>query len=69
MLPALEIAPLDIALGRRAGVLLGRARTADVIDAAIVLLATDGNLLLTSDPYNREPLAAHAGVHLDLVPV
>ena len=69
VLPALEVAPLDIALGRRAGVLLGRTRTADVIDAAIVLLATDGDLLLTSDPEDLEPLAAHAGVHLDLVPV
>lgn len=69
LLPALEVTPLDAALGRRAGELLGRARTADVIDAAVVLLATDGDLILTSDAYDLAPLAAKADLHVDLVPV
>ena len=69
LLPALEIAGLDAALGRRAGILLGRARMADVIDAALVLLAADGDSLLTSDPNDLEPLAAMAGLHVDIVPV
>ena len=68
LLPALEIAGLDAALGRRAGVLLGRARMADVIDAALVMLAADGDTLLTSDPNDLEPLAAMAGLHVDIVP-
>ncbi len=33
---------LDEELGRRAGVLLGRAGSSDVVDAAVVLLARDG---------------------------
>lgn len=69
LLPALEIVPLDEALGRRAGVLLGRARTADVVDAAVVLLAVDGDLILTSDPRDLRALAHAAEVHVDLVPV
>jgi hypothetical protein len=69
LLPALDVVPLDLALGRRAGVLLGRARSDDVIDAALVLLATDGDFLLTSDPNDLEPLAAIAGLHVDIVPV
>jgi hypothetical protein len=69
LLPALEVASLDHTLGRRAGVLLGRARMTDVVDAALVLLATDGDSVLTSDPDDLEPLAASAGVHVDIVPV
>ena len=69
LLPALEIVGLDAALGRRAGVLLGRARMADVIDAALVMLAADGDSLMTSDPNDLEPLAAMAGLHVDIVPV
>ncbi len=40
LLPALRVSPLDLALGRRAGMLMGKARTADVIDAALVLLTS-----------------------------
>lgn len=69
LLPAMEIAGLDHTLGRRAGVLLGRARMTDVIDAALVLLATDGDSVLTSDPDDLEPLAASANLHVDIVPV
>jgi hypothetical protein len=69
LLPALDIAGLDETLGRRAGVLLGRARMADVIDAALVLLATDGDSLLTSDASDMARLAATAGLHIDIVPV
>lgn len=69
VLTALEIAPLDDALGRRAGILLGRARTSDVIDAAIVLLARDGDTVLTSDAVDLEPLATLVRVYVDIVPV
>jgi hypothetical protein len=69
LLPGLEIAPLDAALGRRAGVLLAKTRTADVIDAALVLLGSDGDTVLTSDPRDLTVLASAAGVHVDIVPV
>jgi hypothetical protein len=68
-LPALDVSALDEALGRRAGVLLGRARSTDVIDAAVVLLAADGDFILTSDPGDIVALAAAAELHVDVVPV
>ncbi len=69
LLRATQIVPLDLELGRSAGALLGRARAKDVIDAALVLLAGDGDQLLTSDPDDLTTLAAAAGVHLELVRV
>ena len=69
LLPGLDVAPLDDALGRRAGVLLGAARRADVIDAAVVLLAHDGDEIITSDPDDLAALAHAAGLHLDLIAV
>lgn len=68
-LPGVEVVPLDDALGRRAGMLLGRAKRADVVDAAVVLLAADGDVVLTSDAADLRPLAAASGAHVDLVPV
>jgi hypothetical protein len=69
LLPALEIVPIDEALGRRAGVLLGLSRKSDVIDAAVVLLASDGDVVLTSGPRDLKALADAAGIQVDLVPV
>jgi hypothetical protein len=69
LLPALDIASIDETLGRSAGILLRRSRMNDVIDAALVLLAEDGDLLLTSDPDDLEPLAAAARLHVDIGPV
>jgi hypothetical protein len=69
LLPALDVAPLDEALGRRAGILLGKAQMSDVVDAALVILARDGDFLMTSDPDDIEPLAEVSGIHVDIVPV
>jgi hypothetical protein len=68
-LAGVETLPLDDALGRRAGVLLGRAGHDDVIDAAVVLLAGDGDWVLTSDPADLRHLAVTAGTHLELIAV
>jgi hypothetical protein len=58
---------LDEDLGRAAGALLGRARTNDVIDAAVVLLAQDGDQVVTSDPDDLKALAVASGCHLELI--
>ena len=68
-LRATRVAPLDDDLGRKAGTVLGRARPADVVDAALVSIAADGDLLLTSDPHDLRALAAAAGVHVDVAQV
>jgi hypothetical protein len=66
-LAATEVRPLDEALGRAAGELLGRTGGADVVDAALVALAEDDDLIVTSDPRDLERLAAAAGCHVELV--
>jgi hypothetical protein len=68
-LAGMDIRPLDESLGRAAGELLARAGSADVIDAALVLLADDGDDILTSDPEDIEPLAARVGRHVELLHV
>lgn len=69
LLRACEVVPLDAGLGRAAGVLLGSSGTADVVDAAVVLLARDGDTVLTSDPGDIALLAAECDLHVDVVPV
>lgn len=69
LLPGLDVAALDVDLGRRAGALLARSRSTDVIDAALALLAQDGDEILTSDPDDLRVLVAASGVHADVVEV
>lgn len=69
LLPGLDVVPLDSALGQRAGLLLARTKTRDVIDAAVALLAADGDELLTSDPRDLRPLVKASGAHVDIIPV
>ncbi len=69
LLQAVEVVALDLEVGRRAGLLLGRTRQTDVVDAALVLLASDDDWLVTSDPDDLRPLAQGAGLHVEIVPV
>lgn len=69
LLDTVDVEPLDDELGRRAGTLLKLTGRRDVIDAAVVLLAKDGDTILTSDPGDLTALAAEADLHLDLLPV
>lgn len=69
LLPGLDVVALDADLGRRTGALLARSRSSDVIDAALALLAQDGDEILTSDPDDLRVLVAASGVHADVVDV
>lgn len=69
LLGGVVVRPLDDSLGRRAGVLLGEIGRADVIDAAVVLLAQEGDEILTSDPEDLTDLARMAGTPVDLIRV
>ena len=69
LLSGITVVPLDEVLGRRTGVLLGKTRMKDAIDAALVLIAADGDFILSSDPDELEPLANAAGLHVDIAPV
>lgn len=66
-LQGVDVRPLDGALGRAAGELLGATGWSDVIDAAVVLLAVDGDEIVTSDRGDLEVLAARTGRHVELL--
>lgn len=68
-LAGIDVRPLDDSLGRAAGRLLARDGSADVVDAALVLLAEDGDDIVTSDPEDIEPLASCLGRHVEVVRV
>ncbi len=63
----IDVRSLDDALGRRAGELMAITRTQDVVDAALVLLAEDGDHVVTSDPDDLAILAGASGRHVDIV--
>jgi hypothetical protein len=66
-LAAVDVRALDDSLGRSAGELLASTRRADVIDAAVVLLAEDGDQIITSDARDLRALAAATGRHVEIV--
>jgi len=68
-LPGVEIQPIDEGVGRSIGVLLAAAGLDDVVDAAVVLLAQDGDEILTGDPADLGALASAAGLHVELIRV
>lgn len=66
-LDGIDVRPLDLDLGRAAGELLRRAGTSDVVDAAVVMLADDGDDIVTSDAEDLGTLAAHLGRHVEIL--
>ena len=66
-LAGIDVIALDEPLGRAAGRLLGAAGMSDVIDAAVVLLASDGDEIVTVDRSDIETLAAASGRHVELI--
>ena len=62
LLHAVDVRSLDQGVGRDAGELVGKAGTSNTIDATVVLLASHGDRILTSDPDDLQHLAATAGI-------
>jgi hypothetical protein len=58
LLRAIDVRPLDSALGKLAGELLARAGMSDVIDAALVVLSQKDDRIFTSDADDILRLAA-----------
>lgn len=69
LLVGVDVKILDEDLGKKAGVLLGKSRTGDALDAALICLAVDGDDVLTSDVADLRRLAESSGVHIELVPI
>ena len=53
--------PLDPVTARRCGVLLARSHRNDISDAAVAILAGDGDVVVTSDADDIERLVEAAG--------
>ncbi|MFZ5869296.1 MAG: twitching motility protein PilT [Actinomycetota bacterium] len=66
-LAGIDVRALDESLGRAAGQLLAAAGLSDVIDAALVLLAQDGDEIVTGDHDDLGQLASSAGRHVELI--
>jgi hypothetical protein len=69
LLRAVDVRAVDEESGRRAGILLGRASMSDPADAIVVLLAEEGDTILTSDVTDVSRLVRAAGTRVDVVPV
>lgn len=60
VLRAVDVRAVSPEDGRRAGVLLGMTGTSDAVDATVVLLASPGDRIVTSDPHDLAALAEAA---------
>jgi hypothetical protein len=60
ILRAVDVRAVSPDDGRRAGVLLGMTGTSDPVDATVVLLASPGDRIVTSDPQDLAALAEAA---------
>lgn len=62
ILQSCEVEPVAVEVAKAAGVLCGKARTNDVVDAIVVTMAlTLGAIVYTSDPKDIAALAAESG--------
>lgn len=68
-LPMIDVVPADLVAARRAGELLARAGTADVVDALLALLVGPADQVLTSDPGDLAMLLTSRGVDATVVRV
>lgn len=68
-LKGIDVIAMSDRLGRRAGELLAASGTADVLDAAVTLLAHDGDVICTSDPDDIAHLVATLGLDVEVVRV
>jgi hypothetical protein len=66
-LAGIQVVPLDQNLGRRAGLLLRASGTSDVVDAALVLLASDGDEIMTSDGHDIAVLAEASNLFVEVL--
>jgi hypothetical protein len=68
LLRAVDVRPVDLQLGRDAGVLAGRAGTSDAVDASVVAIAAAGDRIVTSDPKDIRALVGKSGSPILVVP-
>ncbi len=68
LLASCQIEPVGLATAKTAGILCGRTRTSDIVDATAVVMATAyGAIIWTSDPGDLHTLAEESGAKPALV--
>jgi hypothetical protein len=67
MLRSVDVRAIDERTGRAAGEQLGRAGAVGVVDATLVLLATSGDRIVTSDPEDVSRLAAATQLRVAII--
>lgn len=68
MLTSVKVHPLDDAEGRAAGELMGMAGSADPVDAALVVIANQGDTIISDDIDDMRRLVAASGRALRVAP-
>jgi hypothetical protein len=66
-LKGLHVIPFGTVLAQLAGELLGSAGTSDVVDAAVVVSAVDGDRIITSDVRDISFLLEHWTIRAEVV--
>ncbi|MCC6903334.1 MAG: hypothetical protein IT377_30455 [Polyangiaceae bacterium] len=69
LVSAVDVRAPDTSAARRAGELLAKTKTTDVVDALVAELARDGDTVLTSDPKDIGLLLSAAGTRAVVVTV
>lgn len=69
LVTGVDVRPPDVMAARRAGELLAKTKTTDMIDALVAELARDGDTVLTSDPKDIGVLLKAAGTRAAVVVV
>jgi hypothetical protein len=67
VLSGVDVAPLDLPVAKRVGVVLGAADSSDVVDGHVAHLVEPGDQLLTSDPDDMRDLLGDRAHRVDLV--
>jgi len=68
LLQSVDVVPVDEPTARAAGTLLAKTGTVDPVDAALVLVAQNGDHILTSDPADISVLVTACGRRVAVVP-
>lgn len=69
LLKMVDVRVTGVADARAAGALLAQARTADVVDALLALVALPGDQILTSDPEDIRHLVDQRALPVTVVPI
>jgi hypothetical protein len=69
VLSGVDVAPLDLPVAKRVGLVLGAADSSDVVDGHVAHLVEPGDQLLTSDPDDMRDLLGDRAHRVDMVTV